>query len=85
MKQIRSNPRRPPRVFTVVRLADGASLQRACELAGINTADVTLIQNVGEKAPEDLPNEFRIISFDGLQITISERIDGERRVRGFTA
>ncbi len=72
-------------VFTVVRLADGATLDRACKLAGIAPASVTLTQKVGEKPPDDLPHDFRIISFDGLQITISERIDGERRVRGFAA
>jgi hypothetical protein len=54
-------------------------------LAGIAPSEVTLTQKLGQKLPNDLPENFRIISFDGLQITISEKLDGERRVRGFMA
>lgn len=72
------------KLFTVVRLGDGAKLERACELSGIRVADVDFTQSMGEKiAPEKLMGDFRVISFDGHQITISERIAGERRVRGF--
>ena len=71
-------------VFTVVRLADGARLERACELAGIQPIHVDLIQSVAEKvSPRHLQSDFRVISFDGQQITISERIKGERAVKGF--
>jgi hypothetical protein len=71
-------------VFTVVRLAPGATLDRACELAGIPVKDVHLTQTMNEKvAPDKLAGDFRVISFDGDQITISERIQGERRLRGF--
>jgi hypothetical protein len=71
-------------VFTVVRLAYGATLEQACKLAGIEPTEVHLTQAVREKIETaKLPQDFRIISFDGNQITISERIDGERRVRGF--
>ncbi len=70
-------------VYTVIRLAYDATLERACELAKINPSDVALVQKVGERAPADLPDDFRIVSFDGMQMTISERIDGERRARGF--
>ena len=71
-------------VFTIVRLAYGASFESACQLAGISPKEVNLTQAVGEKTEtEKLPQDFRIISFDGNQITISERIDGECRVRGF--
>ena len=71
-------------MFTIIRLADGADLKRACELAGIQPAEVSLTQQLREKMDtEHLPKDFRIISFDGNQITISERVDGERRVRGF--
>src|SRR5688572_19909676 len=62
-------------IFTIVRLTNGATVERACELAGIAPSEVTLTQKVGEKTPEDLPENFRIISFDGLQITISEKVD----------
>jgi hypothetical protein len=72
------------KVFTVVRLAPGATLQRACELAGIKPKDVHLTQTMNEKvAPDKLTGDFCVISFDGDQITISERIKGERRLRGF--
>ena len=72
------------KLFTVVRLGDGAKLERACELSGIQVSDVDFTQSMGEKiAPEKLMGDFRVISFDGNQITISERIAGERRVRGF--
>ena len=71
-------------MFTVVRLADGAKLDRACELAGIQPIHVDLIQSMAEKvAPSSLQGDFRVISFDGQQITISERIKGERAVKGF--
>ena len=72
------------KLFTVVRLAYQATLEHACQLAGVSPSAVNLIQRLGEKVEtEQLPANFRIISFDGQQITISERIDGERRVRGF--
>jgi hypothetical protein len=72
------------KLFTVVRLGDGASLERACELSGVSVTEVDFTQSMGEKiAPEKLMGDFRVISFDGHQITISERIAGERRVRGF--
>ena len=71
------------RPYTVVRLAEGGTLERACELAKIKRGDVNLVQRIGERIPQDLRDEFRIISFDGRQMTISERVDGERRVRGF--
>lgn len=70
-------------IYTIVRLAYDATLDRACELAGINPTEVNLVQKAGEKSPTNLPADFRIISFDGVQVTISERINGERRARGF--
>jgi hypothetical protein len=71
-------------LYTIVRLSYDATLERACELAGIAVSAVNLTQRTGEKVDTAiLPANFRIISFDGTQITISERIDGERRVRGF--
>ncbi len=72
-------------VYTVVRLAYHATVERACELAGIKVEDVDVIQRRGEIAPKELPENYRIVSFDTTQITISERIGGERRVRGFAA
>lgn len=71
------------KVFTIVRLAYDATVEKACELASIPRSDVNLVQRIGERSPADVKDEFRIISFDGTQITISERINGERRVRGF--
>ncbi len=78
----------PPRfgaeeIYTVVRLADDATVERACKLADIEVSDVDLVQRISEITPKNLPNSFRIVSFDGRQMTISERIQGERRVRGF--
>jgi hypothetical protein len=73
----------PDGIFTIIRLAYEATVERACELAGIGKGEVDLVQRVGEKAPANLPENFRIVSFDGAQMTISERINGERRVRGF--
>jgi hypothetical protein len=71
-------------VFTAVRLAEGASLAAACRLARVSEAEVDLTQSLNEKiAPDLLTEDFRVISFDGNQMTISERINGERRVRGF--
>jgi|SRR5687767_6999743 len=71
-------------MFTIIRLADGASQDQACKLAGIDPSEVNLTQKMGEKTnTEHLPADFRIISFDGQQITISERVAGERKVRGF--
>jgi hypothetical protein len=72
------------KVFTIVRLAYDATFERACQLAGIEPGDVSITQRIGEKPFENLPPEFRIVSFDGEQITISERIGGERRTRGFS-
>jgi hypothetical protein len=70
--------------FTVVRLADGACLEEACKLAGVAQREVRLKQTMREKIPAELlSGDYRVITFDGVQITISERIDGERRVRGF--
>jgi hypothetical protein len=70
-------------IYTIVRLADSGTLERACQLAGISPSDVTLTQKIGERTPQELSGDFRIISFDGGQITISESINGERRTRGF--
>ena len=71
------------KIFTMVRLAYRATLQRACELAGINPSEVNAVHKIGDGIPKDLPENFRIISFDGEQVTISERIDGQRQTRGF--
>jgi hypothetical protein len=70
-------------IYTVVRLAYDATLARACELAGIDARNVNIVQKAGEKLPTNLSGDFRIVSFDGIQVTISERINGERRARGF--
>jgi hypothetical protein len=70
-------------IFTIVRLADTGTLDRACELAGINPSEVSLTQKAGEQATRTLTGDFRIISFDGRQITISESVKGERSTRGF--
>ncbi len=72
------------KLFTVVRLGEGAQMERACQLAGIAPSEVDFTQSMAEKiAPEKLNGDFRVISFDGHQITISERIHGERRLKGF--
>jgi len=61
-------------------------LERACKLAGIDPEGVDLTQTMHEKVePRKLDGDFRVINFDGRQITISERINGERRLRGFLA
>ena len=71
-------------MFTVVRLAYNASLEEACALAGITVSQVRLVQKAGEKIDlAKMPDDFRIISFDGHQMTISERVGGVRQVRGF--
>ena len=73
-----------PIPFTVVRLADGASFEEACKLAGVALREVRLKQTMREKIPPELlSGNYRVITFDSVQITISERIAGERRVRGF--
>ena len=71
------------RLYTIVKLAYDATLKQACDLAKIKPNQVDLIQRAGEKNPADLPADYRIVSFDGIQMTISERINGERSVRGF--
>jgi hypothetical protein len=76
-------PGDPQSVYTIIRLAYDATVERACELAHLDKVEVALIQKVGERTPEKLPENYRIVSFDGAQMTISERINGERRVRGF--
>ena len=60
-----------------------AARSNAPELAGISLSDVTIRQKMGEKTPQELSGAFRIIVFDGRQMTISESIAGERRTRGF--
>jgi hypothetical protein len=79
------SPKPSDGVFTVVRLAYHATVERACELAGIKVDDVDFIRRQGEIAPREPPENYRIVSFDATQITISERVNGERRVRGFAA
>ena len=73
----------PDTIHTIVRLGYDATIERACQLAGIDQSDVDIVQRLGEEVPKAMPGDFRIISFDGSQITISERINGERKTRGF--
>ena len=73
----------PKTIHTIVRLGYDATIERACELARINQSEVNVVQRFGDEVPKAMSGDFRIISFDGYQITISERINGERKTRGF--